>query len=327
MQRQIHRVAGRNAHAASSRPNVAVGVRSYVLGDPNAQVIRRDTRIPVRCSLHGPEELAAGCLGRPGPVPGFTGRDDELTVLAGLLGPASTAGPMVVSAVAGMAGVGKTTLAVQAGHAAVARGWFSGGALFIDLHGYDDQRAEPGQALDEMLRALGALTNLGAALRQTRRFGEAIRAHQDAAAIFQQTGDQHGQGSALTNLGDALRQAGRFEEAITAHQAAVAVFRETGDRHREGMALNNLGMALREVRRFEEAITAHQAAATCGNAPKVSLSGPALTVIRAGSRGRARGGAGAESLGQPAGVGDTRRQRARARPVLVLPAPSRDPSS
>jgi hypothetical protein len=46
--------------------------------------------------------------------------------------------------------------------------------------------------------------------------------------------------SALTNLGGALRQVRRFEEAITAHQDAAAIFRETGDRHREGIALDNL---------------------------------------------------------------------------------------
>ena len=88
-------------------------------------------------------------------VAGFTGRDGDMAVLAGLLDPAGAAGPVVVSAVAGLAGVGKTTLAVQAGHAARRRGWFGGGVLFIDLHGYDESPVEPGQALDALLRALG----------------------------------------------------------------------------------------------------------------------------------------------------------------------------
>jgi tetratricopeptide (TPR) repeat protein len=86
---------------------------------------------------------------------GFTGRDAELAVLAGLLHPAGEAGAVVVSAVAGLAGVGKTTLAVRAGHAARDRGWFPGGVLFIDLRGYDDQPVGPAQALDALLRALG----------------------------------------------------------------------------------------------------------------------------------------------------------------------------
>ena len=71
---------------------------------------------------------------------------------------------------------------------------------------------------------------------------------QDAAAIYRETGDRHGEGGALNNLGIALRQAGRFEEAITAHQDAAAIYRETGDRYREGMALGNLGTALAEAR-------------------------------------------------------------------------------
>ena len=85
---------------------------------------------------------------------GFTGRDDELAVLAGRLDPAGTAVPVVVSAVAGLAGVGKTTLAVAAGHAARRRGWFAGGVLFVDLHGYDEAPVQPGQALDALLRTL-----------------------------------------------------------------------------------------------------------------------------------------------------------------------------
>ena len=39
---------------------------------------------------------------------------------------------------------------------------------------------------------------------------------------------------ALNNLGVTLRQVRRFEEAITAHQDAAAIYRETGDRHGEG---------------------------------------------------------------------------------------------
>jgi len=86
---------------------------------------------------------------------GFTGREVELAQVAGLLDPAGDAGAVVVSAVAGLAGVGKTALAVQAAHAARSSGWFAGGVLFIDLHGYDQNPVQPGQALDALLRALG----------------------------------------------------------------------------------------------------------------------------------------------------------------------------
>ena len=91
----------------------------------------------------------------PALVAGFTGRDAELAQITALLDPAGDAGAVVVSAVAGLAGVGKTALAVQAAHAARQAGWFPGGILFIDLHGYDDAPVQPGQALDALLRALG----------------------------------------------------------------------------------------------------------------------------------------------------------------------------
>jgi hypothetical protein len=101
-------------------------------------------------------------------VSGFTGRKAELTQMAGLLDPAAAAGAVVVSAVAGLAGVGKTALAIQAGHAARAAGWFPGGVLFIDLHGCDDAPVQPGQALDSLLRALGVPAELS---RRGRRTG------------------------------------------------------------------------------------------------------------------------------------------------------------
>ena len=37
-----------------------------------------------------------------------------------------------------------------------AAGWFPGGVLFIDLHGYDQAPVQPEQALDALLRALGS---------------------------------------------------------------------------------------------------------------------------------------------------------------------------
>ena len=86
-------------------------------------------------------------------VTGFSGREGELLQVAGLLDPAADTGAVVVSAVAGLAGVGKTALAVQAGHAARKQGWFEGGVLFVDLHGYDESPVRPDQALGELLRA------------------------------------------------------------------------------------------------------------------------------------------------------------------------------
>ncbi|MFI9552760.1 tetratricopeptide repeat protein [Nonomuraea endophytica] len=59
-----------------------------------------------------------------------------------------------------------------------------------------------------------------------------------ALACMREVGDRHGEGMALNNLGAALRQVRRFEEAIVAYEQATAICREVGDRRGEGMALN-----------------------------------------------------------------------------------------
>jgi DNA-binding SARP family transcriptional activator len=85
----------------------------------------------------------------------FTGRRAELEVLNGLLTPHAPGGTVVISAIDGMPGVGKTALAVHAAHRLSER--FPDGQLFIDLHGYT--RGYPprsaGDALDYFLRSLG----------------------------------------------------------------------------------------------------------------------------------------------------------------------------
>jgi tetratricopeptide (TPR) repeat protein len=107
----------------------------------------------------------------------------------------------------------------------------------------------------------GTLTNLGTTLQEMQRFDDAITALQDAAQIFRETGNRHDQAKALNNLGPVLQEAQRFDDAITALQDAAQIFRETGDRHGEAKALNNLGTVLQDVRRLNDAINAHQHAA------------------------------------------------------------------
>ena len=113
----------------------------------------RGAKIDLTVRVPAPGSVALAQL--PPPVTGFIGREIELGMIMGVLDPAGTAGAVVVSAVAGLAGIGKTALAVQAGHTARSRGWCRGGELFIDLHGYDERPVEPAQALDALLRALG----------------------------------------------------------------------------------------------------------------------------------------------------------------------------
>ncbi len=105
-----------------------------------------------------PPQITPALSGLPASSPTFVGRDNEVETLLQTLAPDCRDGkPTLVSAVAGLAGVGKTELVLQVAHEALGRnGWFPGGALFVDLFGYDnDRRLSPEHALDGLLRALG----------------------------------------------------------------------------------------------------------------------------------------------------------------------------
>jgi tetratricopeptide (TPR) repeat protein len=94
-------------------------------------------------------------LGLPEAVPHFTGRRAELVRLGAALGDGA-GGP--VAAIAGMAGVGKTGLAVHIGHELLRSGRCDN-ALFVNLRGFhpDPGRPplDPAAVLDSFLRLLG----------------------------------------------------------------------------------------------------------------------------------------------------------------------------
>ncbi|MBV2151259.1 tetratricopeptide repeat protein [Kitasatospora sp. SUK 42] len=88
----------------------------------------------------------------------FTGRSQELDQLLALAERApegSDAGMVVISAIDGMGGVGKSALAIRAAHRV--RAGFPDGQLFIDLHGHTPGTPPlgVGEALDWLLRSLG----------------------------------------------------------------------------------------------------------------------------------------------------------------------------
>jgi tetratricopeptide (TPR) repeat protein len=85
----------------------------------------------------------------------FTGRTAELEQLLAMMPDPRQTTAVVISAIDGMAGIGKTTLAVYAAHRMRER--FPDGQLFIDLHGFTHTVApvEPAEALDRLLRMLG----------------------------------------------------------------------------------------------------------------------------------------------------------------------------
>ena len=98
--------------------------------------------------LSAPPILAPRTL--PPPIEDFTGRAAEVAELVGLIAGSSRR----LIAVSGPAGVGKTALTVHVAHRVADR--FPDGRLFVDLHGYDEQRPETAAGvLGRLLRALG----------------------------------------------------------------------------------------------------------------------------------------------------------------------------
>jgi DNA-binding SARP family transcriptional activator len=93
----------------------------------------------------------------PAAVAGFTGRAGELQALNQILDGARAGGPgtVVISAIGGTAGVGKTALALHWAHQVAGR--FADGQLYVNLRGFDPSSTPvtPAEAIRGFLDALG----------------------------------------------------------------------------------------------------------------------------------------------------------------------------
>ncbi|WP_030441782.1 AfsR/SARP family transcriptional regulator [Actinoplanes subtropicus] len=118
-------------------PGLATMHQRILAGDPSLSPGRRTSRNDL-----------------PGDIADFTGREPELRRLLAALDAAPPTAAVVL-AVDGMAGVGKSTLAVHLAHRLAAR--YPDGRLFLDLHAHSEGRPpdDPAAALDVLLRALG----------------------------------------------------------------------------------------------------------------------------------------------------------------------------
>jgi tetratricopeptide (TPR) repeat protein len=92
----------------------------------------------------------------PPDIAEFTGRAGEIRMLTELATGAELPGITPVGTIEGMAGVGKTRLAVHVAHALARSGRF-GAFLHVDLHGFaeDQPPADPAAVLDGLLRLIG----------------------------------------------------------------------------------------------------------------------------------------------------------------------------
>jgi DNA-binding SARP family transcriptional activator/Tfp pilus assembly protein PilF len=127
------------------------------------------TPAPAEPSAAGQAEPVAEPAGQPGAgaplplvaqlpadIPDFTGRDEQVQALRDLLGGprrVDSPGAVIVAAVIGAGGLGKTTLAVHAAH--LLRGQFPDGQLYARMLGAAAHPATPGDVLARFLRDLG----------------------------------------------------------------------------------------------------------------------------------------------------------------------------
>jgi DNA-binding SARP family transcriptional activator/tetratricopeptide (TPR) repeat protein len=118
--------------------------RQIVAGDPELDTLTTQ-RTLVRAV---PRQL-------PGGVPGFTGRVSHLRELDDLLAVGTDRRAVVITAIDGKAGVGKTALSIHFAHRV--KDCFPDGQLYLSLRGFDPFHLplEPGEALGQLLRGLG----------------------------------------------------------------------------------------------------------------------------------------------------------------------------
>jgi tetratricopeptide (TPR) repeat protein len=139
--------------AAIKRQFLAIDIHPVGVAEINGRMFQVE---------HGNQNITIGSSVRPvavavpivGDTDVFVGRQQELLTLMEKLRPhEDTQDATVVSVVAGMGGVGKTALVRQV--AGQATDWFAGGAIWIDMHGYETGRSvDPAQVFGPLLRAL-----------------------------------------------------------------------------------------------------------------------------------------------------------------------------
>jgi DNA-binding SARP family transcriptional activator/transcriptional regulator with XRE-family HTH domain len=131
------------------------------LGEAYLRVLRQDIRAEDGGRTNAlPSALTATVHVAPRQLPaaprGFIGRADELSALSRLLDRDSgETGGVIVAALTGMAGIGKTALAVHWAHRVAGR--FPDGQLFVNLRGFS-----PGPPVTPTEAVCGFLTALGA---------------------------------------------------------------------------------------------------------------------------------------------------------------------
>ncbi|MEV0391094.1 tetratricopeptide repeat protein [Nonomuraea sp. NPDC050643] len=155
----LHR-AGRTAEALVIYQQTRQHLGDQLGLDPPAELQELHLRLvrndPVRTPDPAPQHHPAPAPRQlPADLPTFVGRADVLDTLLALADDELATSTVMVGVIDGMAGIGKTALAVHAAHLLADR--FPDGQLFVDLHGFTHGVAPvmPSETLHGLLCALG----------------------------------------------------------------------------------------------------------------------------------------------------------------------------
>jgi DNA-binding SARP family transcriptional activator len=122
--------------------------------DPGREIADLESLI-LRAELpEGPQRAEAPVPALlPPDIPDFTGRGSEVDAVFRLLTESRQRTALAIAGIAGMGGVGKTTLAVRSAHLAATE--YPDGQLYVNLRGAQATPLDPGDVLARFLRALG----------------------------------------------------------------------------------------------------------------------------------------------------------------------------
>ncbi|MFJ9784884.1 BTAD domain-containing putative transcriptional regulator [Amycolatopsis sp. NPDC101161] len=147
------RAAGRTADAVEAYESAERVLREELAAEPGARLRElRATLVSETAPAVRAAEFVPVCQ-LPLDLPDFTGRDDVLREVVGLLRERADSGTPAVVVLSGAPGVGKSALAVRVAHAV--RDDFPDGQLHVDLAGTSSSPRAPMGVLAELLRALG----------------------------------------------------------------------------------------------------------------------------------------------------------------------------
>ena len=118
--------------------------------------------------------------------------------------------------------------------------------------------------LDDPWTNADSKDRLGICYTSLGQIPQAIDLHQQAVAIFRETGNRAAEGVVLGNLGICYRRLGQLTQAVDLYEQALTIDRQVGDRAGEASDLGNLGICYGQLGQLTQAVDLTEQALTIG---------------------------------------------------------------